>query len=219
MTLPSPLLSTISGVRHAFGTLSDPIDAAIFPDWAEKKPNWKQVHGVAVADAMGPLAQCGEVDAIYTFVANLPIAVVSADCVPILLARRDGQGVAAVHSGWRGTRAKILEELWARLATQGERASDWVAAIGPAIGPCCYEVSEELALGFTREFGVVAVPHFRHLDLPAINEKILHGVGIGEVETLRECTQCTRDANGDWKYHSFRREGGGTRQYSMIGRN
>jgi YfiH family protein len=222
--LLSDVLARVAGVEHEFGGLDLPWNPERFPTWEKRKPRWKQVHGVAAAEAT-IAGECGEVDALYTFASGSPIAVVTADCVPVLLARRDGAAVAAVHAGWRGTRAGILRALWQKLSARGERPADWVAAVGPSIGPCCYEVSEELAADFARDFGWVgaagdgetgAVPRHRHLDLPAINAAELQRLGFAEVDLLRACTKCSVNAEGGSKFHSYRREGGGTRQFSMI---
>lgn len=220
MHLQSALLSRVPGVLHGFGSLDEEVPALLSELWQKQRPAWKQVHGTAGAEVRAPGEACGEVDALWTARARQPIAVVSADCVPILLAHRSGRKVAAVHAGWRGTRARILSELFASLMAQGDSPGEWVAATGPAIGPCCYEVSEELALDFAREFAAagegVAVPRFRHLDLPAINAFELRQLGLAEVEILRACTCCSVGPGGPL-FHSYRREGGGTRQYSMIG--
>jgi len=218
-TLKSRLLEGIQGLRHGFGNRQEPVPSEFLPKWDQLKPQWKQVHGIAIAEVKGPSDRCGEVDALFTRMPGQPIAVVTADCVPILLARRDGLAVAAVHAGWRGTRARILAELWRELSEKGERPADWVAAIGPSIGPCCYEVSEELARDFAAEFAAVgegiAVPRTRHLDLPAINAAELRRLGVGEVDLLRACTLCS-GGKEDPLYCSYRRDGTGTRQWSMI---
>jgi YfiH family protein len=210
----SKLLLSIVGVVHGFGTKSEPIPASLLTKWNEQKPSWKQVHGAAAIEVMSGGQSCGEADAIWTRQKDIPIAVVTADCVPILLARKDGLAAAAVHAGWRGTRAHILSALWEKLKAQGEKPAEWIASVGPAIGPCCYEVSEEIADDFQREFAMygkdLAVPRHRILDLPAINAQELRQIGLKEVDMLRYCTRC------DEGFHSYRREGGGTRQYSMM---
>jgi YfiH family protein len=212
--IQSLLLSKVPGLAHGFGTSEEPVSAQILPAWNALKPTWKQVHKADVARVNYPHQNCGEVDALWTAEFGLPISVVTADCVPILLARKDGKAVAAVHAGWRGTRAHILSTLWEKLKAEGESPSEWVAAVGPAIGPCCYEVSEEIANDFEQEFAAygkgLAVPKHRILDLPAINAKELEKIGVAQVDLLRHCTRCN-DA-----FHSYRREGGGTRQYSSI---
>lgn len=210
----SQLLSKIPGIVHGFGTADEPVLAELLPAWNALKPKWSQVHKADVAHVTYAHQNCGEVDAFWTSEPGLPVAVVTADCVPILLARKDGKAVAAVHAGWRGTRAHILSVLWEKLRAKGEWPSEWVAAVGPAIGPCCYEVSEEIAQDFAQEFESfgekLAVPRHRILDLPAINAKELERIGVAEVDLLRHCTRCGEG------FHSYRREGAGTRQYSMI---
>jgi YfiH family protein len=215
MFLESELLKSIPGIRHGFGTLGEE-----FPSIFEQSPwpKWRQVHGAAVAELKAMDQDCGDVDALWTAQPGACVAVVTADCVPVLVARADGARVAAIHAGWRGTRARVVRALFDALA---ESPRDYVAAVGPAIGPCCYEVSEELADEFAATFAGhgagVAVPRHRHLDLPAINAAELRALGVGRVDLIRACTRCVR-RDGQFLFHSYRREGGGTRQFSVIGR-
>lgn len=122
-----------------------------------------QVHGARVvsvpADAAGPRATgtWADADAAVTGDPDVALAVKVADCVPILLADRRSGVVAAVHAGWRGTAAGAAAAAVAALAGRhGALASDLVAALGPSIGPCCYEVGTDVADGFI-EGG--AAPH------------------------------------------------------------
>jgi len=220
MHVVSSLLATIRGIEHAFGTRSEPVPEPFVSAWPTEFPMWKQVHGICIAQARTAREDLGECDGIVCFVADLPIASTSADCVPILAARVDGGAVAALHAGWRGTLAGASTELVRELARHGEDPSRWVAAVGPAIGPCCYEVSADLAADFARAFAAmgdaVAVPSERRLDLPAINARQLRDAGIGAIETLRACTRCARDERGEALYASFRREGRGLQQRSVI---
>jgi YfiH family protein len=216
MVLNSKVLSEVPGIEHGFGTKEEPLPSFVSTIWEAHKPHWKQVHGVAIARVDRFQQECGPADALYSRESQIPISVMTADCVPILLAHRSGKAVAAVHAGWRGTRARILRHLWQQLAIEGEKPQDWVAAIGPAIGPCCYEVSEELAQDFQKEFqdlgSSLAVPQKRILDLPWINAEELKKIGIAQVDLLRTCTLCSSEP----RFHSYRREGGGTRQWSVI---
>ncbi|MCM2324072.1 MAG: peptidoglycan editing factor PgeF [Oligoflexia bacterium] len=219
MHLTSPLLSTVPGLLHGFGTIEEPVPARLAAEWEELQPRWRQVHGAAQAEVFGPGHACGEVDALYTMQAGQPVGVVTADCVPILLARRRGGAVAAVHAGWRGTRARILRELWKTLSERGEKPSEWVAAIGPSIGPCCYEVSPELAEEFRHEFGGRGsrwiLPEPRKLDLAAVNQAELRAIGITEIDLLRACTCCAGMPEHPL-FHSYRREKAATRQWSIV---
>ena len=165
------------------------------------------MHGTQACEVQSVGQDCGEVDALYTFKEKLPLAVVSADCVPILLAEKEGRGVAAIHSGWRGTRAGIVATLGNTLVSRGAKLENWVAAIGPTIGECCYEVSEELA----REFGSPT----RMLNLTSHVSSQLKAIGIKQIETVGGCTRCTQQ-NGEFLFESYRRDGRGTREYSVI---
>ena len=220
MQIKSVLLEKIPGVLHGFGTAQEPIPASVNERGESLRPQHKQVHRCDFAQVEIEGQECGEVDSFFTLKAGIPVGIMTADCVPILMANQKGTCVAAVHAGWRGTRAHILAQLWAELRKQGESPSDWVAAIGPAIGPCCYEVSEELAQEFFKEFkyldssGKLAVPRARRLDLQSINAAELRKIGLREVEVLPYCTQCSVKP----LFHSYRREGGGTRQWSVISR-
>src|SRR5258706_2876262 len=96
-------------------------------------------------------------DASVTKSPGLLLAVQAADCVPILLVDPKNRAVAAVHAGWRGTLASIVEETIGRMQMQfGSEAADLLAAIGPAIGGCCYEVGTEVAAAFSGQFANAA---------------------------------------------------------------
>ena len=211
----SEVLARIPQIIHGFGTRAERFPIAMEKQWNENRAQWKQVHGTASCEVLKSSQDCGECDALWSTKADIPIAVTTADCVPILLARKDGGAVAAIHSGWRGTKARILVELWKNLRKRGEKEKDWVAAIGPSIGPCCYEVSEELATDFKKEFGAKVVPTFRHIDLQLTNADMLRGLGISEVDVLGNCTRCTQ-VDGEYTFHSYRREGKGTGQWSAL---
>lgn len=211
-SLSSQVLSSVPGVLHAFGTRAEPIGSLVRDVFERSRPQWKQVHGVGVAELVAPGQACGDVDALWARGAGLPAAVWTADCVPVLLARADGGAVAAIHAGWRGLRARIVSEFFERA---GVRPADWVACVGPAIGPCCYEVSVELAQDFASTFGPQWVKG-RILDLPGIQEQELRDLGLARTEVLRHCTRCTRDSDGASAFESFRRDASKARQGSVI---
>jgi YfiH family protein len=111
----------------------------------------KQVHGrtVRVVDKGMPIQlevnRTPEADAIVSNVPGVLLAVQVADCVPILMADSRSGAVAAVHAGWRGTSARVASAAIDAMAREfGTKPADLVAAIGPSIGPCCYEVGPEL---------------------------------------------------------------------------
>lgn len=220
MHLTSPLLARIPGLVHAFGSASEPVPEPFLALWPERFPSWKQVHGTRIVEARAPRQELGECDGLLCFVASQPIGVTSADCVPVLAAREDGRAVAALHAGWRGTLAGAATGLVRALVARGEDPARWRAAVGPALGPCCCEVSVELAHEFAGTFAAlgerVAVPRERHLDLAAINAAQLRAAGVGAVEILRHCTRCARDERGAPLFASYRREGRGPQQRALI---
>jgi len=196
----SQLLVKIPGILHSFGTADVPSPPEFTKHW-HNLPKWNQVHGIAVVKVMHHGQECGDTDALITRVRNLPVAVRTADCVPILLARTDGSAVAAVHAGRRGTFAGIVRSVWQTLSAGGaEKPGNWVAAIGPAIGRCCYDFDGHM------------------LDLPGLNFAQLQECGITSIDLLRLCTRCTPDAAGKPAFCSYRRDGAGAgaRQYSAI---
>jgi YfiH family protein len=126
--------------------------------------------------------------------------------------------VAAVHAGWRGTLAHAAERAVEALAREvGAHPGDLLAAIGPAIGPCCYEVSPDLAQVFRDDLGTrVAEPHggSSRVDLWLANEMVLRKAGLaGErIEVLGRCTACEPET-----FFSHRRDRGRTgRQVGFI---
>jgi YfiH family protein len=139
-----------------------------------------------------------EGDGLWTDEPGLPIAALAADCVPIALARTNGDApaVGVLHAGWRGLLAGIAASGVAALG--GRRL---VAAVGPAIGPCCYEVGEDVADLFRARFGA-GVLRGGNLDLWASAELALREAGVAEVERFDLCTACRADL-----FFSHRRTG------------
>lgn len=165
----------------------------------------RQVHGARVVAAAELAGATVEADGIVLardgYGAAPAPAVRTADCVPILLAARDGSAVAAVHAGWRGTAAGIAGAAVARLRAWGVRPADILAALGPAIGPCCYEVGEEVvaavaATGCPRDAIARAGRGARpRLDLHAANRLQLEAAGVpaGAIDPAPWCTRCRND--------------------------
>jgi hypothetical protein len=163
-------------------------------------------------------------DALVTDVPGLLLGVQSADCVPILIADMKRRAVAAVHAGWRGTRARIAEQAVATLRAEfGTRPEDCLAAIGPAAGVCCYEVGQEVTKQFRSEFAYAESlisnhqPNGKaHLDLQTANLRQLIAAGLTGPHIFPSglCTLCRNDL-----FFSHRREHarGVGRLLSVIG--
>ncbi|MFQ5966149.1 MAG: laccase domain-containing protein [Acidimicrobiia bacterium] len=138
-----------------------------------------QVHGADVLEAAGP-GELGPADGLFTMHAALPIAVFSADCVPVVL---DGEvAVGVAHAGWRGLATGVVSTLRQAMADAGAAAVR--AAVGPAIGPCCYEVGPEV-LGPLAEFTATTTWGSPSVDLRSAAAAQLEGLPISHV---RHCT-------------------------------
>jgi polyphenol oxidase len=113
--------------------------------------------GPKPATPKAPAPDAPQADALVTRAPELLLGVQTADCVPILLADTRHRVVAAIHAGWRGTLARIAVKTLGRMRMEfGTRAGDVVAALGPAIGRCCYEVGPEVAQAFATQFPAAA---------------------------------------------------------------
>ena len=176
-------------------------------------PVWmRQVHGTVVVDAAGagpePVA-----DGAYTSRPGVVCAVLTADCLPLLLCTRAADAVAAVHVGWRGLAAGIIGEAAAALG-----GADLLAWLGPAIGPRAYEVGEEVVLALRRavtdappEAFTAAGPGKWYVDLYALATCALARAGVGAVYGGGRCTFAD-----DRQFYSYRRDGVTGRMATMI---
>lgn len=132
----SRLLADIPGIRHAF---LDVHESAVFNK--SRLVDIKQVHGADILHFTESTAQRPHVDGVMTSLTGQPIGVVTADCLPVLMASRDGRLIASLHAGWRGTAQGILQQGVRAFIDQGVAIEDIVVAVGPHIRACCYEVS------------------------------------------------------------------------------
>lgn len=180
-----------------------------------------QVHGATVLglpDVM-QASSCCEADGVVAATAGPGVSAVRwADCVPLLLADRGGAAVAAVHAGWRGAAAGVVPAAVRRLREHGIRPADLRAAVGPAIGGCCYQVGDEVITAIARASGVAAerlVARGGRLDLRrAVGLQLeREGLDPSAIHVAPWCTHCSGDL-----FFSYRREGAGAgRQMACIG--
>jgi YfiH family protein len=167
-----------------------------------------QRHGATAVEASPGERGREEADALWSEKPGQPMLVLTADCLPVALVRANGAppALALVHVGWRGLLAGVVATA-ARALGGGTLA----AAIGPGIGPCCYEVSEDVASPFRERFGGGIIEDGR-LDLWTATERELHASGCGEVERVDLCTFCHPEL-----FFSHRRERGVTGRQGGIG--
>lgn len=171
----------------------------------------EQVHGAAVvvarADATTPEADAARWEPGRSGRA-IP-CVRTADCVPILVVDRRRGAVAAIHAGWRGTAAGIVGAAVRAMAAEGSEPSDLVAALGPAIGACCYETGEDVAGAVAAASGGEGLVRPAgggrpHVDLRAANGRQLLDASLpsAALHVAPWCTRCRVDL-----FYSFRGEG------------
>jgi len=221
-----PALAVVPGLVHGFGRRASGSSSELRERTAARVTAelsrdgrlllLQQVHGALVATA--PWNGTPEADAAVAAEPGWLLGIQTADCQPVLLVDPERRLVAAAHAGWRGTAAGVTRQAVRELVARGSRPRDIVAALGPGIGLCCYEVGEELR----EAFGPAGAPFFRpgpngrpHLDVRAANVRQLleAGVAAEAIHHVADCTYCRPEL-----YHSYRREGHGTgRMISFVG--
>ncbi|MEW6352861.1 MAG: peptidoglycan editing factor PgeF [Pseudomonadota bacterium] len=196
----------VHGVRENRARLAARLDLPAPPLWLD------QVHGARVVDAAATDAT-PQADAAYTSAPRTVCAVLTADCLPLLLCDRAGTRVAAVHAGWRGLAAGVIE---ATLRAMQMPGSELLAWMGPAIGPRAFEVGGEM-----RELFVRHDAHAARAFQPAPGQKWLADIyqlarlrlaacGVHAVYGARWCTV------SDARFYSYRRDGVTGRMATVI---
>jgi hypothetical protein len=178
-------------------------------------PRWlRQVHGTTVAE-LGPLASAEEPQA-DAAVAHLPgtvLAILTADCLPVLLCSEDGARIGAAHAGWRGLAAGVLEATVAAMGTPPARLLAW---LGPCIGAASYEVGEEVRAAFVERNPEAAAcfaaarPGHWFCDLAGLARRKLAAAGVkhihgGGFDTLT-----------DERFYSYRRDGAHSGRFASL---
>jgi polyphenol oxidase len=235
--LVSPRLQE-AGFAHGFttrrGGVSEPpyeaLDFAVLRDPARLRENQRrlaaavgfdpavlhqatQVHGRAVLVADGDPASMleREADALVAEPGSgHAVAVRIADCVPVLLASPASGRVAAVHAGWRGIVAGVVAAAAERLGADdpGDARPGLVAAIGPSIGPCCFEVGLDVAESIAAASGPEVIARRAgdkaYVDLRRAVRAQLVGLGVADaaIDDVPGCTRCDRE-----RFYSYRRDG------------
>jgi YfiH family protein len=233
-----PALEKIGLIKHAFTTRQGGLGARssgikLTDDWKalaeafgvnpERLVTANQVHGENIVRVDGRnfnKTKTVQADAIITSALEMAIGVETADCVPVLLVDPLTPAVGAVHAGWRSTVKRIVQKAVKKMQDEfGSDPSRMIAAIGPTIGPECYEVDEPV-MGPVRE----VFPLWKEvasargidkwgLDLVKLNKLELAQIGLSEknVHSIGLCTSCRRDL-----FYSFRAEGRTGRMLSVI---
>lgn len=208
----SPLLDAETWLTHAFGTaLARPPGT-----WCELK----QVHSARVVTSDEWCEEL-EADALIACHPGTGIAVKSADCLPILLADPENMAVAAIHAGWRGCVAEVAIRAVEKMeALIGSRREKLLAAFGPSIRACCFEVGPDVAQQFSLwfpEWSNLDWP--THVDLPEAGRRQLLAAGLqpNRIASVAPCTVCGGRGADLREFQSWRRDHQtGSRMYSAI---
>jgi YfiH family protein len=179
----------------------------------------RQVHSnrVGVVTAADAGRVFAATDGLITDTPGLALLLRFADCQPILLYDPVHHALGLVHAGWRGIAQGIaLRAVEAMQQTFGTKPGALIAALGPAIGPCCYSVGHEVAsaMGYALpDWTQVMQPDGEHwrLDLPAANGQQLAAIGVRTVEQARLCTACHKDV-----FFSHRGDQGRTGRFAVV---
>jgi len=151
----------------------------------------QQVHGVDCIEASwSSIAQAPQADAVWTACRGLALAIMTADCVPVLLWHKSAAFIAAAHAGWQGLLNGTLQQLLAAVPGAPEELQAW---IGPAISQPCYEVGADVWQQFISAYPqrlrpAAAAPHKRLLDLAGVAEDILSHAGVAAVHHSGWCS-------------------------------
>ncbi len=207
-----------SGLDLGDGCGDDPHHVAanrrVLRSYLPAEPCWlNQVHGNRVARHAGRAVSGPEADAMISNEVGQVCAVLTADCLPVLLCHQSGGQVAAVHAGWRGLARGILE---ATVTAMGGGPGELMAWLGPAIGPQAYEVEQDVVTCFTSLAAENSSAFTRHherwlADLYLLARLTLYRIGVEQVSGGRYCTYSEPD-----KFYSYRRDGVTGRMANVI---
>ncbi len=171
------------------------------------------VLSVSEADARGTdHRDYPESDGLITNTKGVALAVFTADCTPVLLYDPESGAVGAVHAGWRGTASEIAAKAVRAMKNAfGCRPQKICAAIGPNIGPCCFQTDEDVPNAMVQAFGAAAKEHIvekdgkYYVNLKALNALSLRSAGVENIAVSEVCTFCNPDRFWSHRYHGAQR--------------
>ncbi len=215
---PAPSVVRALVTTRAFGDLRAPGEGrARIRDRLPSEPLWlRQVHGgeVASADAGGAAGGEPEADAAVARIRGRVCAVLTADCLPVLIASRAGDAVGVAHAGWRGLAAGVIEATAAAMQSAPENLLAW---LGPAIGPRAYEVGADVRDAFiardAQALGAFSPSRPGHwwFDLYAVARQRLAASGVTRVFGGTHCTHTEAS-----RFYSWRRDRAAERMAALI---
>ena len=174
----------------------------------------QQIHSDRVIQVSHELTGRPRADAMITDQANLGLAILTADCVPVFIHDQKRSIIGIAHAGWRGTIAHIASKTLLKMGKNfGTLPLDCQAHLGPSIQKCCYQVSEHLADRFVDKFGESVRINRKFLDLPTANKIQLQRQGMSNkaISMATDCTACRPEL-----FYSYRSESTDGRMISLI---
>ena len=180
----------------------------------------RQVHGARVVEAAPGVGVPPKADGCWTHAPGIVCAVMTADCLPVLLVDEAGSAVAAVHVGWRGLAGGVLEAALGALKLDPNSLLAW---LGPAIGPNAFEIGDEVRETIVRAQPPALIPEltayfrpssrsgFWYADLPGLAQRRLRALGVALIEVDGRCT-----VEDPRTFFSYRRDGVTGRMASLI---
>lgn len=213
----SPLLDALTWLDYAFQPAGEPppVDAAY---------GHQRHSATVVSDSENIPPKSCESDGVIAS-GTRPVAVYTADCLPVLFADRETKIVAAVHAGLKGTLAGVLTRAVEKLSEQGCAPQNLVVAIGPAMGPCCYELAEPQRAAIAQNPAFIrglrwhqhqpvnplaqrpqAVAHQQGVwfDLPALATQMLTEAGVpaSQIDNVNVCTYCMAESGSSYRFNT-----------------
>ena len=188
----------------------------------------QQKHGDNVIDVTEPCKDAGEGDAMITSTPGVFLGVLTADCLPIICWARTPRGylAAVIHAGWRGTLCGVAIKTVQRIQSgHGTEAQDLHCALGPVIGPCCYEIGTDVSDPLLQKWGEKAESSLKekrgrtYLDLKRLNVALLAeaGVPVTQIASIGPCTACNPAEFFSYRRESQKGNRATGRQASFIG--
>lgn len=196
---------TPDAVRQNYRYLAQDLDLIYDNIVLSRQTHTDHIHKVTAEDKGKGLTRDSDIfdiDGLITNIPNIPLVIFTADCVPVLLFDKKQRAIGAIHAGWRGTVQQIsAKAITLMVKTYGSVPADILAAIGPSIGPCCFEVEWNTAQCFAPSFISEKPDGKFHIDLWAANRQQLTDCGIPpeNIYIAQKCTKCNPNI-----YYSYR---------------
>ncbi|MBI2611424.1 peptidoglycan editing factor PgeF [Candidatus Gottesmanbacteria bacterium] len=191
-------LSKFTNLSHGFTTRSDKVNSQI-----KNSIRGEQIHGtnVFIVDTLNNKT-IPNIDGLIATKRNITISIKTADCVPLLLFDPLEKIIAAAHAGWKGTQKGILKEVVQKMKKSGSLPKNIILSIGPSIGPCCYDISEERGKLF-RHQSILRKGKIYYLDLKKeiLSQAKEIGLSAKHIDVLDFCTYHQSDL-----FYSYRRD-------------